>query len=336
MMKKRRNTVALLVVLAVVIGLPAALFGYQTLRTQAAGVRVIEITARTPQDGGFMPDHIALRAGEPLRLRISSPDVVHGFSIPGLSVNVKEILPGKPVDVEITPQKPGRYAFACIRWCGVDHWRMRGEIEVVGPDGSAPAVNADPPLYQRLGQSLDAMRVVTGTLPMAQPSAGRGATLGATLPANLSDPVARHAVAPADAFRQLRVDPANARLSDGEVWDLLAWAWLHDVKAETLTAAQKSYTQDCAACHGPEGKGDGVAGKNLPGLGKMDPTQPKGPADFTDKSRMLAASDAVLQGKMLRGGMGTGMPEFGSLYTDEELWALVSYIRTFSFAKGSQ
>ena len=33
---------------------------------------------------------------------------------------------------------------------------------------------------------------------------------------------------------------------------------------------------------------------------------------------MLAASDVLLQGKLLRGGMGTGMPEFGSLYTDEE------------------
>ena len=48
---------------------------------------------------------------------------------------------------------------------------------------------------------------------------------------------------------------------------------------------------------------------------------------------MLSAPDALLQGKILRGGMGTGMPEFGSLYTDEELWAMVSYLRTFLFTK---
>jgi mono/diheme cytochrome c family protein len=48
---------------------------------------------------------------------------------------------------------------------------------------------------------------------------------------------------------------------------------------------------------------------------------------------MLAASDVLLQGKLLRGGMGTGMPEFGSLYSDEEQWAMIAYLRTFLFAK---
>jgi mono/diheme cytochrome c family protein len=58
---------------------------------------------------------------------------------------------------------------------------------------------------------------------------------------------------------------------------------------------------------------------------------PAGPAAFSDPSQALTASDVVLQGKILRGGMGTGMPEFGSLYTDEEMWALVAYLRRFIF-----
>ncbi len=74
-----------------------------------------------------------------------------------------------------------------------------------------------------------------------------------------------------------------------------------------------------------------MAGKNLPGLSKMDPMMPQGPADFTDGSHRLAESDAFLQGKILRGGMGTGMPEFGSLYTDDELWAMVAKVRSFLF-----
>jgi mono/diheme cytochrome c family protein/uncharacterized cupredoxin-like copper-binding protein len=328
---KRRNLIATLVVLAVLVGLPAGLLAYQALHTQAAGMRVIEIVARTPQEGGFSPDYLQLRAGEPVRLHIASADVVHGFRIPGLKVDVPEILPGKPVDVDITPTQPGRYAFACIRWCGVDHWRMRGEIEVTGADGTLPAPSAQPPLYQQLGQNLDAMAVVTGTLPTAQPSAAQGAALGMSLPSRLSDPALRRALAPADAFRLLRADPANAHLGDQEVWDLVTWAWLKDSKPESLLAAQQAYSQDCAACHGADGEGSGVAGKSLLGLSKMDPAQPKGPADFTDQSRMLAASDALLQGKIMRGGMGTGMPEFGSLYTDDQLWALVAYIRSFIF-----
>ena len=63
----------------------------------------------------------------------------------------------------------------------------------------------------------------------------------------------------------------------------------------------------------------------------MDPEMPAGPAALTDAGQMLSASDALLQGKLLRGGMGTGMPEFGSLYTDAEMWDMVAYLRTFLF-----
>jgi mono/diheme cytochrome c family protein len=46
---------------------------------------------------------------------------------------------------------------------------------------------------------------------------------------------------------------------------------------------------------------------------------------------MLGASPALLQGKILRGGMGTGMPMWGSIFTEEEIEALVAYLYTFQF-----
>ena len=129
----------------------------------------------------------------------------------------------------------------------------------------------------------------------------------------------------------LRKEPANQALSDSEIWDVVAWAWLKDTPAKALTHVQELYSRVCAACDGVTGKGDGPAGKNLPGLSKMDPMMPVGPADFTDLTHRLAESDAFLQGKILRGGMGTGMPEFGSLYSADELWAMVNYVRRFIF-----
>jgi mono/diheme cytochrome c family protein len=329
---KRSDLFALLIVLIVLIGLPAGVFGYQALRTQAAGVRVIAITARTPEEGGFSPDHLELQAGQPVRLRISSPDVVHGLTIPGLGVSVDEIYPGKVVEVDLTPEKPGRYAFACTRWCGVDHWRMRGVIEVVGATGEAPPTE-QPPLYQQLGIDLDAMPPSPRALPATRPSASTGAKLGVALPDGLVDPAARRTVSPAAAFQTLRNDQANRTLSDDDVWNLVAWAWLKDVKPEARARAETLYARDCAACHGQDGKGGGPAGKELPGMQKMDSSRPKGPADFTDAGMMLAASDVLLQGKLLRGGMGTGMPEFGSLYSDEEQWAMIAYLRTFLFKR---
>ena len=55
------------------------------------------------------------------------------------------------------------------------------------------------------------------------------------------------------------------------------------------------------------------------------------PANFTDPKRMLGASPAVLQGKILRGGMGTGMPMWGSIFTEQQIWDLVSYLYSFQF-----
>jgi mono/diheme cytochrome c family protein len=49
---------------------------------------------------------------------------------------------------------------------------------------------------------------------------------------------------------------------------------------------------------------------------------------------MLGASDVLLQGKITRGGMGTGMPEWRSLYTDQQMWDVISYIRSFVYNLG--
>lgn len=55
------------------------------------------------------------------------------------------------------------------------------------------------------------------------------------------------------------------------------------------------------------------------------------PVDFTDAKRMLGASPVLLQGKILRGGMGTGMPMWGSIFTDEQIWDLIAYLYSFQF-----
>ncbi len=55
------------------------------------------------------------------------------------------------------------------------------------------------------------------------------------------------------------------------------------------------------------------------------------PADFTDPATMLSASPARLQGKILRGGMGTGMPYWGPIFTEDQTWDLVDYLWAFQF-----
>ena len=60
------------------------------------------------------------------------------------------------------------------------------------------------------------------------------------------------------------------------------------------------------------------------------------PASFIDPSTMLAGASDIYYAKLRRGGMGTGMPSFGQIFTPEETWALVDYLWTFVFDVGNQ
>jgi mono/diheme cytochrome c family protein len=97
------------------------------------------------------------------------------------------------------------------------------------------------------------------------------------------------------------------------------------------------FDANCAACHGENGSGNGVFADQLAANssnGNSDQTmgeQTQRPANFTDPVHMLSASPAHLQGKIVRGGMGTGMPYWGPIFTEEQTWALVAYLWTFQF-----
>ena len=80
-----------------------------------------------------------------------------------------------------------------------------------------------------------------------------------------------------------------------------------------------NWANNCAQCHGPGGKGDTKMGKML---GAMDLTDPKKQASFTDAKAAAAIKDGVKQnGK-------TTMKAFGGKLTDDEIKALVAYVRT--------
>ena len=331
---------ALTVVFLIFVAFPAALFGYQAWRTDAFfgfaqdGARVIALTANAPANGGWQPDTIRVSVGERVRLRIAAPDVVHGFEIPALGVKIDEILPGHVKEVEFVAARAGRYPFACTRWCSVDHWRMRGVIEVIDPANPNPPLStAAQPLYQQMNVDIDA-RHPAQNVPAQRPSAARGAALNISVSADL------RGQSPSDVFANLRGDAALKSYDDSQLWDAVASAWKRAAGDDAIARGQRLFARDCAACHGEAGKGNGPAGRDLPGLTAMQsdthtmPDVKRGPADFTDASQMLGASDVLLQGKILRGGMGTGMPEWRTLYSDQDMWDVIGFIRSFVFDYG--
>lgn len=90
--------------------------------------RVIEISAERFE---FWPSEITIVEGEPVVLRISSDDTLHGFRLVGTGINVAVPKRGKgPVTVSPGVLTPGRYTFECSRLCGAGHNFMRGVLNV--------------------------------------------------------------------------------------------------------------------------------------------------------------------------------------------------------------
>ena len=311
---------ARLFVIGLVLGLPLAAFAALRL----APGRSLMLHVSVAEAGGWTPANLTAHIGQPLRLRLTSDDVAHSFAVGQTDWPEVVVMPGQVTQTVLTFERPGTYTFYCTTWCGPNHWRMRGTIEVTGP--AAPSVAVTAPLYLRLGLDIDAPHLATG-LPTQRPSAARGAALGWVVPVQYLAPGYYRAHSPVELWRALRTEPALHAATNAEVWDLVAYAWWLNTSPQALQAGAQLYATNCAACHGQDGQGLGVyvtpAGTHS-GNGRVQM-----PADFTDPSPMLGASPALLQGKIIRGGMGTGMPYWGPIFTEDQTWALVAYLYSF-------
>jgi cytochrome c oxidase subunit 2 len=75
---------------------------------------------------------LVLPVGASVRLRLESADVIHSFFVPAFLVK-RDLIPGVDNDIAIRPTEPGRFPGVCAEFCGLDHWRMTFDVEVVSP-----------------------------------------------------------------------------------------------------------------------------------------------------------------------------------------------------------
>jgi mono/diheme cytochrome c family protein/plastocyanin len=328
MKKEVLARLALLLFLALAVLIPAwALWA----AARATADAPLELHARMPEAGGWTPANLTGTVGQPLHLRLTSDDVMHGFVIGQTSLPPVEVKPGEVTDLTVTFDHPGTYTFYCDRWCGPNHWRMRGTIEVTG--GTAQAAPLSPsarPLFVTLGIDLDAPHPAD-VIPEQKPSAVRGAALGVTIPGQYLTLEYYRAHSPVALWHALRTEVVTKGLTDQQVWDLVALVWQSNAAPEVLKAGWKGYAQNCAACHGETGGGNGILAPTPAATDTAMGSGSKKPFDFTDTRQMLGASPALLQGKIIRGGMGTGMPSWGPLFTEAQTWAFVDYLWMFQF-----
>jgi mono/diheme cytochrome c family protein/plastocyanin len=321
-MKRPELLARILITVAIIGAIGAPLFVWS---------RTPLIHAQMSENGGWSPDILRAEVGKPLHLQLTSDDAMHGFAVGQMDMDTVDVEPGKVTEVTLNFDKPGIYTFYCTRWCGLNHWRMRGTIEVSGSPAEPEPVTV--PLYVSLHLDIDAPHE-TQSIPTILPSAIRGEEFIAELPVDLSPEYYRSHSA-YQAFNDL----SNTALTEIQRWDVVAYLWQSNTTKESLANGQRLYTQNCAACHGESGAGHGVFADKLKAAGDASAQTMTGaqdmrmqtPANFTDATRMLGASPALLQGKILRGGMGTGMPMWGSIFTEGQTWDLIAYIYSFQF-----
>jgi cytochrome c oxidase subunit 2 len=82
------------------------------------------------QQYDFVPRCVVVPADAPVRFRLTSDDVIHGFLLPDTNINTM-VVPGFVAEVRTRFAKPGDYVMPCHEYCGLGHQAMWARVKVV-------------------------------------------------------------------------------------------------------------------------------------------------------------------------------------------------------------
>lgn len=92
---------------------------------------VIEVTGHRfwwevhyPAEGVTTANEIHIPVGRPVRVELTSTDVIHSFWVPSLGGKA-DLIPGRTNKTYIESDHPGRFRGQCAEYCGIQHAQMR-------------------------------------------------------------------------------------------------------------------------------------------------------------------------------------------------------------------
>jgi cytochrome c oxidase subunit 2 len=84
------------------------------------------------QEGPKEIDTLHIPLGQPIRLVMTSQDVIHSFYIPAFRLK-QDVLPGRYTYMWFQPTETGEFHLFCAEYCGTSHAQMRGTVIVMEP-----------------------------------------------------------------------------------------------------------------------------------------------------------------------------------------------------------
>lgn len=138
---KNRTLEIIWVVVPSVLLLAIFAYGYVVfinLRTPIAGAEEVNVIARQWQwtfkypDGQEAVNELRVPVGKPVKLVMTSKDVIHGFFVPAYRQK-QDVLPGRYTYLWLLPERAGTFDIFCSQYCGTGHSLMRGKLIAMLP-----------------------------------------------------------------------------------------------------------------------------------------------------------------------------------------------------------
>ncbi|HUI67518.1 MAG TPA: cytochrome c oxidase subunit II [Nitrospirota bacterium] len=109
--------------------------GFQYMRTVPPDAMPVKVTARQwswlfTYENGKQDSVLRVPLGKPVKLLITSADVLHSLYIPAYRIK-EDCVPGMETHLWFLPDEIGSYDLFCTEYCGVGHSAMITKVEVV-------------------------------------------------------------------------------------------------------------------------------------------------------------------------------------------------------------
>jgi cytochrome c oxidase subunit 2 len=78
---------------------------------------------------GYVDGSLHVPRGVPVRLTMTSQDVIHAFYVPEFRIK-RDVIPGRYTKLWFTANETGEYDIFCAEYCGTDHSQMLAKLRV--------------------------------------------------------------------------------------------------------------------------------------------------------------------------------------------------------------